>query len=126
EIKPSTAAPMEPICYIASWDVQQHRMTVTGTFQNPHTSRWQISTALSLEETDVRVIAPAMGGGFGFKMAGHPEEVMVSVLSYMVGRPVAYIENRRDTLAGHCREQRHQFKIGSTKEGRITAFQDVF
>src|SRR5690606_37308821 len=99
EIKPSTAAPMEPICYIASWDVQQHRLTVTGTFQNPHTSRWQISTALRLEETDVRVIAPAMGGGFGFKMAGHPEEVMVSALSYMVGRPVAYIENRRDTLA---------------------------
>lgn len=126
ELKPSTAAPMEPLCYIASWDVQQMRLTVTGTFQNPHTSRWQIATALQLDETDVRVVAPAMGGGFGFKMAGHPEEVMVCALSRMVGRPVAYVENRRDTLAGHCREQRHRFRIAGTRDGRITAFEDEF
>lgn len=126
EVRPSTAAAMEPICYVGSWDVQQKRLTVTGTFQNPHTSRWQIATALRLDETDVRVIAPAMGGGFGFKMAGHPEELMVSVLSRMVGRPVAYVENRRDTLAGHCREQRHRFKIACKKDGRITAFEDVY
>lgn len=126
EVRPSTVAAMEPICYIGSWDVQQQRLTVTGTFQNPHTSRWQIATALRVDETDVRVVAPAMGGGFGFKMAGHPEEFLVSVLSRMLGQPVAYVENRRDTLAGHCREQRHRFKIASTRDGRITAFEDVF
>lgn len=126
EVRPSTAAAMEPICYIGSWNVQQQRLTVTGTFQNPHTSRWQIATALRLDETDVRVIAPAMGGGFGFKMAGHPEELVVSVLSRMIGRPVAYVENRKDTLAGHCREQLHRFKIACQKDGRITAFEDDY
>lgn len=126
EVKPSTVAPMEPICYIASWDAQSHHLTVTGTFQNPHTSRWQIATALRLEETDVRVVAPAMGGGFGFKMAGHPEEVMVAALSKILDRPVAYVENRRDTFSGHCREQIHKFRIASSRDGRITAFQDDF
>ncbi|SFB55274.1 carbon-monoxide dehydrogenase large subunit [Rhizobium sp. NFR07] len=126
EFKPSTAAPMEPICFLASWDLQHQHLTVTGTFQNPHTSRWQISSALRLEETDVRVIAPAMGGGFGFKMAGHPEEVMIAALSKMLRRPIAYVENRRDTFAGHCREQTHRFKIASTYDGCITAFEDEY
>jgi carbon-monoxide dehydrogenase large subunit len=125
-VSPSTAAPMEPLCYIGAWDEQLHRLTVTGTFQNPHASRWQIVTALKLDETDVRVIAPAMGGGFGFKMAGHPEEVLVAVLSRLTGRPVAYVENRRDTLRGHCREQTHRFEIAAMNDGQIVAFRDVY
>lgn len=125
-VHPSTAAPMEPLCYVGDWDGRLGRLTLTGTLQNPHTTRWQVATALGLNETDVRVVAPPAGGAFGFKMAGHPEEVLVGLLSRRLGRPVAYVENRRDTMRGHCREQTHRFAIAATLEGRILAFRDTF
>lgn len=122
----STAAPMETICYIGDWDDRGGRLTMTGSFQNPHTTRWQIATALQMSEADVRVVAPAMGGGFGLKMAGHVEEGLVALLSRMLRRPVAYVENRRDNLLAHSREQRHVFEIAAMRDGRVVAFRNSF
>ena len=124
--RPSTAAPIEPLCYIGDWDRRTRRLTLTGTFQNPHTSRWLVATSLGLRETDVRVIAPSMGGTFGFKMSGHTEEALVGLLSRLLDRPVAYVENRRDTFLGHCREQVHHFEIAASSDGRILAFRNEF
>ena len=124
--RPSTAAPMETLCYAADWDERTGRLTLTGTFQNPHASRWLVATSLSLRETDVRVIAPALGGTFGFKMSGHTEEALVGLLSRMLRRPVAYVESRQWTMLGHSREQVHRFEIAATADGRITAFRDEF
>ncbi len=122
----STAAPMETVCYIGDWDDRVGRLTMTGSFQNPHTTRWQIATALRMSEADVRVVAPAMGGGFGLKMAGHVEEGLVALLSRMLRRPVAYVENRRDNLLAHSREQRHVFEIAGMRDGRVVAFRNSF
>ncbi len=124
--RPSTASPMETICYIGDWDSRTGRLTLTGTFQNPHASRWLVATSLRLEETAIRVVAPAMGGTFGFKMSGHPEEALVGLLSRLLGRPVAYVETRAETLLGHSREQVHRFAISADGGGRITAFHDEF
>ena len=124
--RPSTAAPMETLCYAGDWDGRTGRLTLTGTFQNPHASRWLVATSLGLKETDVRVIAPALGGTFGFKMSGHTEEALVGLLSRMLRRPVAYVESRQWTMLGHSREQVHRFEIAATADGRITAFRDEF
>ena len=124
--RPSTAAPMETLCYAGDWDGRTGRLTLTGTFQNPHASRWLVATSLGLKETDVRVIAPALGGTFGFKMSGHTEEALVGLLSRMLRRPVAYVESRQWTMLGHSREQVHRFEIAATTDGRITAFRDEF
>ena len=124
--RPSTASPMETICYVGDWDARTGRLTLTGTFQNPHASRWLVATSLHLEEADVRVVAPAMGGTFGFKMSGHPEEALVGLLSRLLGRPVAYVETRADTLLGHSREQEHRFTIAADAGGQVTAFRDEF
>ena len=124
--RPSTAAPMETLCYAADWNDRTGRLTLTGTFQNPHASRWLVATSLGLKETDVRVIAPALGGTFGFKMSGHTEEALVGLLSRMLRRPVAYVESRQWTMLGHSREQVHRFEIAATADGRITAFRDEF
>ncbi len=124
--KPSTAAPMETLCYAGDWDERTGRLTLTGTFQNPHASRWLVATSLGLRETDVRVIAPALGGTFGFKMSGHTEEALVGLLSRVLRRPVAYVESRQCTMLGHSREQVHHFEIAATAGGRITAFRDEF
>ena len=124
--RPSTAAPMETLCYVGDWDERTGRLSLIGTFQNPHASRWLVATSLGLRETDVRVVAPAIGGTFGFKMSGHTEEALVGLLSRVLRRPVAYVESRQWTMLGHSREQQHRFEIAATVDGRITAFRDEF
>jgi carbon-monoxide dehydrogenase large subunit len=121
----STSAPMETLCYIGDWDARSQRLTMTGTFQNPHTSRWLIAAAMGLRETDVRVVAPSIGGTFGLKMAGHPEELLVAVLSRMTQRPVAYVEERRETLLAGSRSQHHRFEIAADEQGRLIGWRDT-
>jgi aerobic carbon-monoxide dehydrogenase large subunit len=120
----STSAPVETSCYIASWDDRALRLTLTGTFQNPHTSRWLVAQAMGLREADVRVIAPRMGGTFGLKMAGHPEELLVAVMSRLTARPVAYVEERRDCMLSGSRSQRHHFALAADPDGRLIGFED--
>lgn len=123
-IASSTSAPMETLCYIGDWDSRAERITLTGTFQNPHTSRWLISAAMGLQEDQVRVIAPRIGGTFGLKMAGHPEELLVAVMSRMTNRPVAYVEERNDCLLAGSRSQYHSFEIAANSDGKIIGFRN--
>lgn len=120
----STSAPMETLCYIAEWDARGERYTLTGTFQNPHTSRWLLAAALRVKESQVRVIAPRIGGTFGLKMAGHPEEVLVALFSRITKRPVAWVEERRETLLAGARSQHHSFEIAADEHGRLIGWRD--
>src|ERR1700761_7088632 len=103
----ATTAPMECRVYVADWNARAGRLTVEGTVQQPHPTRWLLSQALDLPETKIRVVAPSMGGTFGLKMVGHPEEVIVSVLSRNLGRPVAFLESREECFLANAREQIH-------------------
>jgi carbon-monoxide dehydrogenase large subunit len=120
----ATTAPMECRCYVADWDARAQRLVIRGTMQQPHPTRWLLSQALGLCETKIRVVAPAMGGTFGLKMVGHPEEVIVSVLSRRLERPVAFLESREECFLANAREQSHEFEIGARSDGRIVAFRD--
>jgi aerobic carbon-monoxide dehydrogenase large subunit len=118
--------PIEPRGYVAEWDALNDRLTFYGACQNPHPLRWVLANALQVEESDVHVIAPTVGGGFGLKMHGHPEEALVCVLSKIAGRPVKWIEDRSETLLIGGREHVHRFEVGFTDDGTITAFRDHF
>ena len=120
----ATTAPMECRCYVADWNARSGRLTVEGTMQQPHPTRWLLSQALDLPETKIRVVAPSMGGTFGLKMVGHPEEVIVSVLSRRLERPVAFLESREECFLANAREQIHEFEIGARADGKIIAFRD--
>jgi len=120
----ATTAPMECRCYVADWNARAERLTIQGTMQQPHPTRWMLSQALDLPETSIRVVAPAMGGTFGLKMVGHPEEVIVSVLSRRLERPVAFLESREECFLANAREQVHEFEIGARSDGKIVAFRD--
>jgi carbon-monoxide dehydrogenase large subunit len=122
--KPATSAPMEPRCYCASWDDREQKLTLRGTMQQPHPTRWMLAQALGLRETQIRVVASDMGGTFGLKMVGHPEEALVSILAKQLKRPVAFIESRQECFLANAREQTHDFKIAAMADGRIVAFQD--
>jgi aerobic carbon-monoxide dehydrogenase large subunit len=80
-VQRSTAAPIEPRAYVAEWDRIAQRLTWYGTTQNPHPLRSVLAKALRLSESQVRVVMPRIGGSFGLKMHGHPEEVLVGLLA---------------------------------------------
>ena len=126
DFAPSTTAPMEPCSFTGTWDASLERVSLIGTLQNPHTTRWMIATALRMPEAAVRVVAPPLGGSFGLKMAGHPEEVLVCALARHLKRPVNFTEERWETLLAPCRRQTHSFQIAATRDGRILGFADRF
>jgi carbon-monoxide dehydrogenase large subunit len=94
----------------------------------PYGVRESIMTALDLPRTAVRVIAPDVGGGFGPKAVIYQEEVIASALSRRLGRPVKWVEGRREDFAsmGHDRAQSHEATIAFGADGTIAAVDDAF
>ena len=71
------ALPIEPRAAHAAWDPVSRRLTLTCATQMPHAMRTVIADLIGMPETDLRVIAPDVGGGFGQKMSLAPEFVVV-------------------------------------------------
>jgi carbon-monoxide dehydrogenase large subunit len=116
--------PIEMRVYNAVPDPETHGLTFYGTAQNPHPLRHVLSQALKLPENRIRIVAPAIGGAFGMKMHGHPEEALVCLLALRTGRPVKWVEEREECLLIGAREQLHEVELAVTKEGEILALRD--
>ncbi|WP_062358009.1 xanthine dehydrogenase family protein molybdopterin-binding subunit [Herbidospora yilanensis] len=120
----TTTAPIEPRGYLASWDRFDESLTVYGSVQNPHQLRWMLARSLDLDETRIRVVTARVGGSFGLKMQGHPEETLICLLSRLTEAPVKWIEDRRECFLSGAREQVHRVTVGATNDGRIVAVRD--
>ncbi len=121
------AHPLETRGVVAHWEAGQ--LTVWAAIQMVHRHRRFIARQLGLPEEQVRVIAPAdVGGGFGTKGQFYPEDIIVPALARRLGRPVKWIENRREHLACSWveREQVHEIEVAATREGRLLALRDRF
>jgi aerobic carbon-monoxide dehydrogenase large subunit len=116
--------PIETRVYNAVWDHETHGITFYGTSQNPHPLRHVLSQALRMPENLIRIIAPAIGGAFGMKMHGHPEEALVCLLTKLTGRPVKWVEDREECLLIGAREQVHEVELAVTKDGEILGLRD--
>ena len=116
-----TASPMEPRGIVADWDGQA--LTVWASTQTPRILRTALARALELPESCVRVIVPDVGGGFGVKVHVFPEDVAVAAIARRLGRPIKWIEERRETLAAaaHAREQRFEVAAAADGDGRLLA-----
>jgi carbon-monoxide dehydrogenase large subunit len=116
-----TGMPLEPRGAAAAWDAGRERLTLWTSTQWPHTVRQALSVLLQLPEQSIRVIAPDVGGGFGIKQDVYPEEVVVATLACRLGRPVSWIETRREHLctAVHAREQWHDVQLAVRNDGTI-------
>ncbi len=113
----------------ASWDARQQELTVWDTTQAPIPIRNGLARLLGLSESQVRVIAPFIGGGFGPKiMMFYPEEVLVPWLAIQLGRPVKWTEDRAENFVATTqeREQIHDAEIAVTRDGRILGVHDRF
>ena len=123
-----SANPLETRGVLARYDAAREELTVWMSTQVPHMVRTRISEMLHLDEDKVRVIAPEVGGGFGPKVNIYPEDIVVPFLAISLGRPVRWIEDRREHLlsTAHARDQVHSVEIACTRDGKITAIKDRF
>ena len=120
-----TAAPMETRSYLADWDERAQRLTLHATTQNPHVLRTVLASGLRLEEQQIRVLAPKVGGSFGLKMYGNREDFIAPVLSLLVGRPVKWVEERASTLQPAAREQVLRYRVAFDDDGAVHALDVV-
>ena len=120
--------PMEGRGVVAMAEVKPRRLTVWSSTQVPHSVRRQIAAQLGMTEETIRVVAPHVGGGFGPKVLVYPEEVLVPYLALELGRPVQWIEDRREHFisTAHARDQIHYVELGFDDDGRILALKDRF
>jgi len=123
------ASPMETRGVAASWDPRAARLEVWDSTQAPIPIRNGLAQLFGLPEQHVRVIAPDVGGGFGPKvMMFYPEEILVPFAAMRLGRPVKWIEDRREHFVATNQEraQIHDAEIAVDGDGRILGVRTVF
>ena len=123
-----TGMPLECRGVVAAHDRRSDRVTIWSATQVVHSVRREAAHILSLPEARVRVVALDVGGGFGIKGHVYPEDLLIPFLARRLGRPVRWIEDRREHLiaATHSRDQIHDVEIGFDNDGRILALRDDF
>jgi len=118
-------APIEPTAVLAEpalpTDEPSPAVTVWCTSQTPHGAREAIASALGLPAEDVRVVAPAVGGGFGAKAQAYPEFMLAAWLALRLQRPIKWVETRSENLVNMTqgRDHVHDCEMGVTRDGVI-------
>ncbi|HEV2032868.1 MAG TPA: xanthine dehydrogenase family protein molybdopterin-binding subunit [Candidatus Dormibacteraeota bacterium] len=123
------ASPMEARAVWARWSEPEHKLTVYDSTQSPTSIRGGLAVLFGLPESDVDVIAPDVGGGFGPKiMLFYPDELLVPFAAMQLGRPVKWTEDRQEhfVAVNHERGQVHNVEVGFDGEGRVLALSDDF
>jgi carbon-monoxide dehydrogenase large subunit len=123
------AAAIENRAVVAHWDSKAEELTIWDTTQAPIPIRNGLAAKLGLLESQVRVVAPFVGGGFGPKiMMFYPEELLVPWASMRLGRPVKWTEDRQENFYATTQErgQVHDAEMALTRDGRILGVRDVF
>ena len=114
--------PLETCGCVASMDKVNGKLTLYGTFQAPHAIRTVVSLISGIEEHNIRVISPDIGGGFGNKVGAYPGYVCSVVASIVTGVPVKWVEDRMENLmtTAFARDYWMKGRISATPEGKIT------
>ena len=123
------SSPIETRGIVANWDARGNQLTVWDTTQAPVFLRNGLAAMLGLNERQVRVIAPFVGGGFGPKiMLFYPEEVVIPWAAKKLNRPVKWIEDRLEHFFATTQErsQIHDAEIALARGGRILGIRDTF
>lgn len=120
--------PIEGRGVLAAPDATGPGLTVWSSTQVPFAVRSAIAGVLSMAEEHVRVIVPEVGGGFGVKGHVYPEDILVPAVARHVGKPVKWIETRREHLLSSApdRDQEHQARLGLRADGTIVALETEF
>lgn len=123
------AAALENRGMLVQWDERNQMMTIWCGTQSPITLRNQTASRLGLFESQVHVITPYTGGGFGPKInTSLPDDVLITYLAKKLNTPIKWVEDRRENFLSTTseRDQVHFGEIALTKDGIILGVKDVF
>ena len=120
-----THLPIETRGCIADWDVGSEHLNFHVGTQAPHPYRTSLAARLKLAETQVTVMSPDVGGGFGQKIAVYREELVIAAASMQLGKPVRWREDRMENLlaSSQAREDFCRTRVAVDSTGRITAME---
>src|SRR5262249_6326915 len=116
--------PMDVRGAAASYDPANGEYTVWMTSQCPHIMRLLMTAfVFGIPETKIRCVTPRIGGGFGTKIYLYPEYVLMAALAERLGRPVKWVESRRENYVAttHGRDHVTYLRVGANRDGTITA-----
>ena len=116
-----TALTMEPRGLLCEWDAERGKLTVSGAAKVLFFNRRVIARQLGLSEQDVDMVEYDVGGSFGARGEFYPEDFLIPFAARHVGRPVKWIEDRREHLMtmNHAREAACDVEIACTRDGTI-------
>jgi aerobic carbon-monoxide dehydrogenase large subunit len=119
-----TAAPIETRSAAAHW-TDDGRLVHYAACQGAHPTRDLLATVYGLEPSQVHVVVPDVGGGFGAKSRTFPDELALGFYARVVGRPVKWTESRSENMVAmaHGRGQIQRARLGGSRDGRIAAYQ---
>jgi carbon-monoxide dehydrogenase large subunit len=118
-------SPLEGRGVVATWDRRLEQLLVYSSTQLPHIVRTGLAECLGLDQGRLRVVAPDVGGGFGYKGILLAEEVVAGFLTRRLGHPVRWIEDRREQLTGNadCREHQYEVTAYAARDGKLLALE---
>ena len=116
-------SPLEGRGVLAHWDNRLDQLVMFSSTQQPHIVRSGLAECLGLDEGQIRVVAPDVGGGFGYKGVLLGEEVALAWASRKLGAPLRWIEDRRENLTAgaNCREHHYRVTAYADAQGRLLA-----
>ena len=113
--------PLEGRAALAEWDDRADQLVIHLSTQIPHMIRNGLALFLGLQQRQVRVIPPDVGGGFGLKCYVEPEALLAAWLARKLRRPIRWVEDRREHLIAdaNCREHHYRVTAHADRRGRI-------
>lgn len=114
--------PIEGRSVASQW--KDGHLTQWAVTQGVHGTRDTLMRALGIDKDQIRVITPHVGGAFGAKNGGYPEDICVAQAARMLDRPLHWTETRTENMLGmvHSRGQEYDAKLGGTKDGKLIAY----
>jgi aerobic carbon-monoxide dehydrogenase large subunit len=119
---------MEPRAALAHWNAGARQLTTWVSTQGPHLFRSLLAETLKMAETQIRVIAPDVGGGFGSKLNSYGDEVVTAYLAMLLSRPVKWNERRRENFSAttHGRGLVVQVEVAVKNDGTVLGIKAKF
>jgi CO/xanthine dehydrogenase Mo-binding subunit len=123
-----SGSPLETRGALGRYDPARDVVEMYGAAKVPHATRDGLARVLGRSPASVHLHQGHVGGGFGIRGELYPEDVLVCAAALRFGRPVKWIEDRREHLmaANHSRQQRHHIRAAVDRDGRILAIDDTF
>src|SRR6476619_7133445 len=117
------ALPLEPRGLLAEWDAASGRLTLSGGAKVLFFNRRILAKEMGLPESAIEIVENDVGGGFGARGEFYPEDFLIPFAARSTGRPVKWIEDRREHLAAtnHAREAECELEIACDENGTIRA-----